>query len=237
MTTTVPTASVRAAAGRPGADEPDLTGFTLVHRALRSGTRMLAEAFDGIARDDACGHERRRDITWFAHAVLREVDDHLHREDVALWPLAVVGTRGWADLASLSADHGELQRLLRRAAAALPIFARDASAGAPLLAEVFADLADLLEVHLAEEEARVFPLLRRHVSRAELEQCRARLRSGTAPGRLLFLLPWLADQCHPAELRHVLAETAPRTRLVLRLGRPRYTRGRDAVLGLGLGLG
>ena len=32
----------------PGGPEADLTGFTLIHRALRSGSRMLANATTGI---------------------------------------------------------------------------------------------------------------------------------------------------------------------------------------------
>ena len=227
MTTTVPTALTP----RSAATDPDLTGFTLVHRALRSGTRMLADALDGIARDDACDRARQQGIVRFARSVLREVSTHLEREDAALWPLAVVSTEGWAELAPLAADHVELQRLLGRVHAALPVFARCPSSGAPLLAPVLAELAGLLETHLDDEEARILPLLRQHLSGADLERCRQRLRGGTAPRRLLFLGPWTADQCHPAELRPVLAAAGPATRLLLALGRRRYARARDAVLG------
>src|SRR3954470_2677512 len=204
MTTTVPTAPVRVAPARPGAAEPDLTGFALAHRALRSGTRMLADAVDGIARDDRCDGRRQHGIAQFARAVLTEVSAHLEREDAALWALAVVSADGRTDLAPLSAHHDELERLLRQGLAALAVSARCASSGAPLLAPVLAELADLVDEHLGEEEARVLPLIREHVSRAELARCRERLRAGTPAARLMFLVPWLADQCHPAELRHVL---------------------------------
>src|SRR4051794_16156298 len=227
MTTTVPTAAPVPATRR----EPDLSGFTLLHRALRSGTRILAEAVDGIARDDVCDRARQRGIVRFAGAVLTEVRAHLEREDAALYRLVVVSADEWADLAPLSAGHAELERLLQQAWAALPVFARCASSGAPLLAPALTELADRLAAHLSAEEAIVFPRIRAHVTGAELERCRTRLRAGTSTSRLLFLAPWVADQCHPAELRHVLAAADARSRLLLSLGQKRYAARRDAVLG------
>jgi len=226
MTTTVP-----SPVSVPATAEPDLSGFTLMHRALRSGTRMLAEAVDGIARDDACDRPRQRGIVEFACAVLTEVRAHLERADAAVYRLAVVSSDEWADLAPLSADHAELERLLQQVWSALPVFARCASTGAPLLAPALAELAGRLEAHLAAEEAIVFPRLRAHVTGTELERCRTRLRAGTSTARLLFLAPWLADQCHPAELQHVLAAADTRSRLLLTLGQKRYAARRDAVLG------
>src|SRR4051794_17767263 len=160
MTTTVPTAAptplpVRPA--RPSAEGPDLSGFTLMHRALRAGTRMLAEAVDGIARDDVCDRERQRGITQFAGAVLTEVRAHVEREDAALYRLVVGAADEWAGFAPMTVHHAELADLLRRTWSTLPVFARCASTGAPLLAPVLRELADLLEAHLAEEEAIVFP--------------------------------------------------------------------------------
>jgi hemerythrin-like domain-containing protein len=228
MTTTVPTP---VPATRPAPAEPDLSGFTLMHRALRSGTRMLAEAVDGVARDDVCDRARQRGIVSFAVAVLTEVRAHLEREDAALYRLVVVSADEWAGLAPLSADHAELERLLHQAWSALPVFARCASSGAPLLALVLTELAERLAAHLAAEEEIVFPRIRAHVTCTELARCRTRLRAGTSTARLLFLAPWLADQCHPAELRHVLAGADPRGRLLLSLGQKRYTARRDAVLG------
>jgi hemerythrin-like domain-containing protein len=230
MTTIVPPAAVTADAATTRS-AADLTGFTLAHRALRSGTRLLAAAVDGIARDDACDAVRQCGIVSFAGAVLTELRAHVEREDAALWPLAVQCPDGWAELAPLAAQHAEFAELLPQAWSALRIFARCPSSGAPLLAPVLGRLADLVEEHLAEEEARVFAQLRQHVGRAELDRCRMRLRAGTSTARLRFLVPWLADQCHPAELSSVLADADPRVRLLLRVGQRRYARARDAVLG------
>jgi hypothetical protein len=56
-------------------------------------------------------------------------------------------------------------------------------------------------------------------------------QKGTSPGQLLFLLPWIADQCDEAERVELLRMAGPPLRLLLRLGEGRYTRRRDAVLG------
>ena len=62
---------------------------------------MLAEAVDGVARDDVCDRARQRGIVSFAVAVLTEVRAHLEREDAALYRLVVVSADEWAHLAPL----------------------------------------------------------------------------------------------------------------------------------------
>jgi len=48
MTTQTPALPFPVTPRRPGEPEADLTGFTLIHRALRSGTRDLAVAATAI---------------------------------------------------------------------------------------------------------------------------------------------------------------------------------------------
>jgi hemerythrin-like domain-containing protein len=232
MTTTqTPPVPFAVTPRRPGEPQADLLGFTLIHRALRSGTRMLAGATAGIARGEACGRDRQRAIVQLARAVLQEITHHHEREDDVLWPVIAASAGDAVDLAPLTDDHTVLHKVLDRAAEALPLFARDPGTGAPLLAAVLAELADLLDEHIAEEEAEVFPVLRQHVSAGDLARCERLFRRGTAPGQLLFLLPWVVDQCDEAERAEVLRAAGPPLRLLLRLGQVRYERRRDAVRG------
>jgi iron-sulfur cluster repair protein YtfE (RIC family) len=163
--------------------------------------------------------------------VLHEITNHHEREDDVLWPVIVASAGDAADLAPLSDDHTVLHKVLDRAAEALPLFARDPATGAPLLAPVLTELADLLDEHIAEEEAEVFPVIRQHVSAADFGRCERMFQKGTSPGQLLFLLPWIADQCTPAELDEVLRMAGAPLRVLLWLGQGRYTRRRDLVLG------
>jgi hemerythrin-like domain-containing protein len=219
----------------PGEPEPDLTGFTLIHRALRSGARLLADAVTGIAEGRPCSRERQRAVVTFSLSVLHEITCHHQREDDTLWPVIVASVRGAGgdpvDLAGLADDHAVLHKALDRAHEALPHFARDAQEGTPLLAPVLAELADLLDEHIAEEEELTFPVVRRYVSAADFARCERMFQKGTTPGQLLFLLPWVADQCTPEERAELLEQAGPPLRLLLRIGEPRWTRRRDLVRG------
>ena len=216
---------------KDGDPEPDLMGFTLIHRALRDGARTLADATTGIASGAPCSRDRQRAIVQYALAVLHEITCHHEREDDVLWPVIVASAGDAVDLAPLSEDHTVLHTVLARAAAALPPFARDAGTGAPLLAPVCTELADLLDEHIAEEEEEVFPVIRRCVSERDFARCERAFQKGTPPGRLLFLLPWITDQCTPEERAEVLRAAGPPLRLLLRIGEGRYTRRRDLVRG------
>lgn len=217
---------------RAGEAQADLMGFTLIHRALRSGARMLADATTEIAAAGACSRERQRAVVQVSLAVLHEITQHHEREDDVLWPVIVASTGGAVDLDPLSDDHTELHKVLDRAAEALPQFARDPAAGAPLLAAVLTELADLLDEHIAEEEASVFPVVREHVSAEDFARCERLFQKGTSPGRLLFVLPWIVDQCDDAELAEVRRTAPAPLTLLLRIGQRRYTRRRDLVRGV-----
>jgi hemerythrin-like domain-containing protein len=210
-------------------------GFTLIHRALRSGARLLADVVTGIAHDEPCTRARQRAIVHFSLAVLHEITNHHRREDDVLWPVIVASVQGTAgdavDLDALSDDHVELHAVLQRAGRALPMFARDPSSGAPELGAVLTELADLLDEHIAQEEAQVFPVIRTHVSAGDFARCERRFRKGTPPGQLLFLLPWIVDQCTPEERAELLTTAGAPLRVLLRLGEGRYRRRRDAVRG------
>jgi hemerythrin-like domain-containing protein len=213
----------------PGGIEADLTGFTLIHRALRSGARMLADATTAIAAGEPCSRERQRAVVQFSLSVLAEITKHHQREDDVLWPVIVASAGGLVDLEPLTDDHTQLHEVLERAQKALPFFARDATSGAPLLASVLTELADLLDEHIAEEETLVFPVIREFVSPEDFARCERQFQKGTSPGQMLFLLPWVVDQCDADERAEVLRQAGPAPRVLLGLGERRYTRRRDLV--------
>lgn len=136
MTTTLLAPVIPVTPRRTGDLEADPSSLAVVRRALRSGVRLLADAVDGIARDDPCTRERQRAITRFACAVVHEIQ-------------------------APAGEHPELDRLLVRVEQALRIFAHDVSAGAPLLAPALFELAELLDARLGGGQARD---LRRHVT-------------------------------------------------------------------------
>ena len=220
---------------RAGEPEADLVSFTLIHRALRSGTRRLADAATGIAAGRPCSRERQRALVHDALAVLHEITTHHEREDDVLWPVIVASVEGaeetTVELADLSDDHVELHAVIGRAERVLPSFARDPATGAAELGAVMTEMADLLDEHIAEEEREVFPVIREHVSAPDFARCEQLFRKGTSIGQLMFLLPWIAEQCTPEERAELLATAGRPLVLLLRLTEGRYLRRRDLVRG------
>ncbi len=172
-----------------------LTDPALAARALRSGTRLAADALAGIALDDPCCAVRQRSLVRWTAGVLAEVRGH-------------AGARRAGGDTALDAA---LDTALALAERGLALFAREVSAGAPVLAPVLAELADLVEARLAA--GPLSPAPRR------------------TAGQALFALPWLLDACHPAERTAVLAAASRSERLALRLGARRHAAARAAVLG------
>ncbi|TFV87205.1 hemerythrin domain-containing protein [Blastococcus sp. CT_GayMR16] len=237
MTTTspAPRPAFAVTPRRAGEPEADLLSFTLIHRALRSGTRQLADAAGGIAAGQPCSRERQRALVQMALAVLHEITTHHEREDDVLWPVIVASVEGaeatTVELADLSEDHVELHAVIGRAQRALPAFAREPRTGAAELGAVLTEMADLLDEHIGEEEREVFPVIREHVSAADFARCEELFRKGTSIGQLTFLLPWVADQCTPEERAELLASAGRPLVLLLRLTEGRYVRRRDLVRG------
>jgi hemerythrin-like domain-containing protein len=237
MTTTapVPAPPFAVTPRRPGEAEPDLLAVTLIHRAMRAATRLLGEAVGRIADGAPCSYQRQRAIVSFALSVLHEIHVHHEREDDVLLPVIVASVRAAAadevDLAPLVDDHTVLATLLRRADQALPDFARDPATGAAALAPLFAELADLLDEHIAEEEALAFPIMRTYVSVGDFDRVERMFRKGTSIGQLMFLLPWIADQCTPGERAELLSGAGKPLELLLRMTEGRYRRRSDLVRG------
>src|SRR3954453_3560110 len=123
MTTTTPSLPFPVTPRRPGQPEADLTGFTLIHRALRSGTRDLADAATAIGDGAPCPAARRTAYVAFATEVLHEIHLHHSREDDVLWPVIAPPAGGVVALEPLSDDHTELHAVLARAEEALRAFA------------------------------------------------------------------------------------------------------------------
>src|SRR4051794_4746081 len=71
MTTKTPALPFPVTPRRPGEPEADLTGFALIHRALRSGTRDLADAATSIGHGAPCPASRQKAYAAFATEVDR----------------------------------------------------------------------------------------------------------------------------------------------------------------------
>ena len=215
---------------RAGDPEPDLTGFVLIHRALRSGTRLVADTCIAIGEGAPCPSERHAATVWFAEHVLHEIHAHHEKEDDVLWPVIEQSARGQVDLKPLTDDHRALAGLLTRADELLRVFAADAG-GAADLGSAMTDIGDELDEHIADEEAMVFPVMRRYVSATDFAHCEKLFQKGASFSHLVFILPWVMSQCSPAERAELLPKAPMPIRLLLRASEGRWQRRVTVVRG------
>lgn len=175
------------------AGAPDLSDFALAHRALRSGSRLLANAVADVAAGAPCPAERHDAIVWFAEHVLHEVAEHHRKEDDILWPVIVAAAGEHVALNELCDEHGVLDAILARANDALRIFEAYPDLGGPRLAALLRELADDLDEHIAREESRLFPVIRAYVSARALDDCRRRFAIHYPRAHRRFVRAWFAD--------------------------------------------
>ncbi|GAB2806855.1 hypothetical protein GCM10022221_00290 [Actinocorallia aurea] len=204
------------AAGDP---EPDLTTFAIVHRAMRGEARRLA-ALTAEQGDVPFPAEREAALQRHLDLLLHEIHAHHDREDALVWPLITASAGAAIDLAPLTEDHAAIDPCLDRIRASRGV-ARS---------KALADLRDLLDEHITDEEASVFPVLRRYVSVADWDRCEKEIAK--APfAQMKWVVPLIASYATSEELDHLVKEAGLGMRILLRLTRPSFVRLNRAVYG------
>jgi len=218
---TIPPIALRA---RTTAEpEPDLTHLVLIHQAIRGDLWRLTASLDSIAGRGVAPTQARA-ICRYTKALLAEIRTHHDCEDDILWPVAAAAAWQAIDTGPLTDDHETIAAVLARVGLALTAFRAEAGRPATLgeLRASAAQLRDMVDEHMADEEQQIFPVMRRYL-RAETYQwcerqilCKATL---AGPG---FTTPWLARYSQPDELRRLLAGGGWPVRLLLAATRPGY---------------
>ncbi|GAB3137048.1 hemerythrin domain-containing protein [Microbispora hainanensis] len=202
-------------------DTPNLLGFRIAHRAMRTDSRRLADVTAEIAAGrQPCGPERAAAIREYATKLCRGIHHHHKAEDDHLWPLLVRSAGAEIDLSELSEDHSELDPLLEEI---------QAVAGDPAeLAKPLRRLADLLDEHIQEEERTIFPIIMRHVSGEDWEEMEQHVRKG---GDVRFELPRIEQHALPEELAELRRLAGPVLVVMLALMRRGHRRRERLVFG------
>lgn len=218
----------------PDEPVPDLTDYTVVHRAMRVDIRRLADTVDGVVNGaTTLTADRARALRDYLAAVSGEIESHHRIEDDYVWPVLVSVAAHPADLAGLTRDHDELDPLLGRAGT----LASALAAGPPErrvaadLAATLNQLSDLLDRHILDEEREIFPLIRDRVRVRDYQWLQARFRGNVRPGLLPFLVPWAVRHATPEEARHMLAEAPWVFSLLLRMFRGGFARRERLIFG------
>lgn len=202
-------------ARRPADPEPDLTPFLVRHRAIRADMARLA----GMLAESATA-TRQGGLHRYCTALFTEIANHLDDEDAILWPVIAAAAGPCVDLAPLTDDHQAIGAALGRAA-------RD------LTRARIRELHDMIDEHIADEEAHIVPAMRNYLPALAYRWCEEQSWHRASLAALRFRAPWLARFAGPGELSTVLAAGGREARLLLAATRYGYARLERRAFGAG----
>jgi pimeloyl-ACP methyl ester carboxylesterase/hemerythrin-like domain-containing protein len=207
----------------PSDPEPDLTALIVTHRAIRRDLARLADVLGQIAAGRAVP-VRATAVCRYAKVLLAEISAHHRGEDDILWPVVATAAGQCVDLAPLADDHQAIEAAIREAGQILAAFAASPDAHRARLHASVSGLRDMLDEHIADEEAQIFPAARRYVPAPAYRRCERRIQRTIPAAARRFLLPWLARFAQPGELSRMLAAGGWPARFRLAATRPGYAR-------------
>ncbi|MEU8146130.1 protein kinase [Nonomuraea sp. NPDC048901] len=227
--------AARRAAGAREADAPhtdsspmpdltsmaDLTSMYVVHRAMLTDLRRLAELLTGPAE---LGAAKGRAVRGYTASLLTQVDHHHANERELLWPAIERAAGQSVDLTPYSVGRQTFGPLLDRCRAAL-------SGDPGALGRELGELLEPLEEHLAEEESELFPIVFRFVPFDAYVRVERQVARRTTLRELAFTTPWLLRHATPEEAARLLKRAGRPLRLLAAATRPGYTRRERQIFG------
>jgi hypothetical protein len=186
----------------------DLTAVTVLHRALRTDTRRLADAVGALA-DGKAGDARRVDalkeyLSGMGHCL--QNSRRINRD--VLVPL----------LLELGADVGGLSERQRHDDILVALLSRTQA----LLSQLHGDppghrspgtvrqtldgLVAAVEVALTDDRRILLPLVRRHLTPESLHWVQAQCHRGLRPQLLPFIVPWLLSHATEIERERICSQ-------------------------------
>lgn len=200
---------------------PDTNDMVIVHRVFRRELRLLPLLVEQAGADA----EQIARVAAHAAEIFGALHHHHSGEDELLWPKLRARAELDDDLLDrMEAQHEQIGTLLTRAEQLFPAWAAAPAAEiADELVSTMGQLCDALDAHLAEEEARILPLTRVHLTAAEWGELGERGMASLPKDRLLVFLGYILEEADEQERREFLAHVPLPGRLAYRmLGQRRY---------------
>lgn len=212
-----------------GDPRPDTLGMRLAHRAMLRDAARLPALLQHLSAA-AVAPARARAVAGYVEDFCDSIHHHHSAEDDVLWPVLAASAGTHVDLAELSDDHAALDPLLDRIRAGAATFrtAPGDQDAATALAVDLGELRDVLEEHIADEEASVLPVIEEHVSVADWHAVEGEIRSRAT---LTFEAPRVLAVVTPEERAVLLAEGGLGLRLVAAVLCPPFRRRERRVFG------
>jgi hemerythrin-like domain-containing protein len=213
---------------RTGDPRPDTLGMRLAHRSMLRDAHRLTELLQQLAATPA-DRTRAAAVAAYVADYCDSIHHHHTAEDDVLWPVLAASAGPHLDLAELTDDHTALDPLLDRIRAGATAYAaRPDEDAATALAVDLAELRDLLEEHIADEEASVLPAIEEHMSVRDWAAVEGAIRKRAT---LSFEAPRVLAVVTPEERRAIEAEGGLVLRLVLAVLVPPFRRRERRVFG------
>ncbi len=205
------------------ATQPDTQDMVIVHRVFRREFGLLPELIDKVADGNV---PRAKLLAEHCADLAFGLHHHHQSEDELLWPLLHARAATQQDLIErMEEQHRAMTAALERVEALLPVWAADArTADRDELSAALRQVKAILDLHLDEEESKILPLVREHLT---VEQWDALGKRGAEAledkaKRLLFLGMILED-ASPREQADFLSRLPIPARILWRaLGRRSY---------------
>jgi hemerythrin-like domain-containing protein len=184
----------------PASDNADLTGYHLVHTALRGGIARLVAATgpDAPASSDM---RRNKAIARYWKGYAGEIRVHHHTEDEFIFPALTARVSDMAPKTDRTGqDHVELDRMLEEGDAAM---LRVAAGSDPRDAgSIMAAIGEHLDEHLTFEDVEILPVIEVSFTDAEYKELDDQAIKEVGIGKqAAFTVPFALAATTPAEFR------------------------------------
>lgn len=214
------------------ATRPDTQDMVVIHNVFRRNFAALPTAVRAVPDGDT---ERAARVVAFVDEMTVALHHHHSGEDELMWPrlLDRVPTDR-ALVLRMEEQHERIGELVARVESQAREFAAVASpeSGAHL-AETLTALTGALDEHLAEEEARILPLVEQVMSAAEWAELGDRGRESIPEERRLVFLGFMLHGATDQQRRAILSEVPLPGRLAWRLlGRRAFAREYRGIYGV-----
>jgi Hemerythrin HHE cation binding domain len=222
-----PTTPTSRAPNRP----PDLTAFTVSHRALRTGGARLAAATAGLGTGDTARALALR--RWYG-GFEADLTGHHRMEDGLWFPVLAERVPTFAQHTDrINREHHMLDDAVTGARAALAHLVDDEDSDAARRAahDAACELSSLLDIHLGFEDADVLPLYVRHFTEDEYAEVERRAVRFLEMRSLPFTVPQFLGAATPGERERILGRAPLAMKLVWYASRRRHARLSARALG------
>lgn len=203
--------------------EPDTHEMVLVHRVFRREFRLLPELIRRVGEGDTA---RAAVLAEHATDLVTGLHQHHVAEDDLLWPPLLRQAKVHTDLVHrMEAQHTDLSATLDQVEELMPAWAAKAGgAERDELVDALDKVSKILDFHLAEEEQKILPLVRKYLT---VNQWKALGAHGAEAidgkqKRLMFLGMILEDTSTDEERNFLSRMPAPVRVLWKVLGRRQY---------------